>query len=123
MSELKIIDMECKGNLIRFYLGIDDDYHGDDWDDTPYEHNAGLVYDEFIKATLDVAVDFDYDIREASDGYINSPYCKNDFKIAKIPYFIIYKEKDKRFLYFNMTPEEIKKELKDVGTIIKETLW
>lgn len=45
---MKIIDFERKGNLVRFYLGDDDleEWYGDDWNDTPYEHNAGQVYDE-----------------------------------------------------------------------------
>lgn len=39
---MKIIDFERKGNLVRFYLGDDDlaEWWGDDWNDTPYEHNA-----------------------------------------------------------------------------------
>ena len=43
---MKIIDFECTGNVVRFYLGKDNekDYHGDDWNDTPYECNAGTVY-------------------------------------------------------------------------------
>ena len=47
---MKIIDFDKKGNVVRFYLGKDDlnDYWGDDWNDVPYEHNAGTVYDEFI---------------------------------------------------------------------------
>ena len=58
---MKIIDFEPKGNAIRFYLGDDEcnDYWGDDWNDRPYEHNAGIVYDRFIKSTADVFVDLD----------------------------------------------------------------
>lgn len=43
---MKIIDFERKGNLVRFYLGDDDlvEWYGDDWNDTPYEHNAERVY-------------------------------------------------------------------------------
>ena len=44
---MKIIDFEIKGNQVKFYLGSDncDNYWGDDWDDKPYEHNAGEPYD------------------------------------------------------------------------------
>jgi hypothetical protein len=47
---MKIIDMHRDGRLIRFFLSQDEcnDFYGDDWDDTPYEHNAGTVYDEFV---------------------------------------------------------------------------
>lgn len=81
---MKIIDIDSKGNAIRFYLGEktdengwlntnvtkerpdldwsvykNKDYFGDDWDDAPYEHNAGRVYNEYIKDYADVAFDFD----------------------------------------------------------------
>ena len=43
---MKIIDYEIRGSCVRFYLGKDDDtdYHGDDWNDRPYDCNAGTVY-------------------------------------------------------------------------------
>lgn len=47
----KVIDYDKKGNLVRFYLGdIDLGYWtGDDWDDAPYEHNAGMIYEEYVR--------------------------------------------------------------------------
>lgn len=58
---MKIIDFERKGNLVRFYLGDDDlvEWYGDDWNDTPYEHNAERVYDEYIKGYCDMMFPFD----------------------------------------------------------------
>ena len=49
MNTLKIIDFEKKGNVVRFYYGKDSlkEWYGDDWDDRPYEHNAGEVYHRF----------------------------------------------------------------------------
>ena len=47
----KIIDFERKGNIVRFYLGDvnnSNGYYGDDWDDVPYEHNAGKVYEQYV---------------------------------------------------------------------------
>ena len=86
----KIIDFEVKGNVVRFYLGNktdewgwtnknykdrngntpdwlkpNDTYYGDDWDDVPYEHNAGLVYDKFVKGTA-----AQYTSLQAKDGII-----------------------------------------------------
>ena len=42
--------------MVRFYLGKDtlEKYYGDDWNDTPYECNAGTVYDEYISGTADL---------------------------------------------------------------------
>lgn len=82
---LKVIDCERKGNVIRFYLGKkiadwgwtnpdykdprdgkrpawlkpSDTFYGDDWDDAPYQDNAGRVYDQFIYGWYDMYVPFD----------------------------------------------------------------
>ena len=79
---MKIIDFELHGNVIRFYLGKDDcdDYWGDDWDDAPYEHNAGTVYDDYIVATVDVALSADY-----------ARFSKEDFQKRISPCLIVYK--------------------------------
>jgi len=87
---LKIIDFKKKGNVVRFYLGDDDDddYYGDDWDDRPYEHNAGPVYDEYIKGILDVAFPFDWYVLEPAVDWSyrsNSPFSKDDFKNRNAP--------------------------------------
>ena len=58
---MKIIDFERKGNVVRFFLGADDcfDYWGDDWDDAPYDCNAGTVYSRFVTGRKDVSFPFD----------------------------------------------------------------
>lgn len=87
---MKIIDFNRRGNVVRFYLGRDDenDYYGDDWDDRPYEHNAGTVYQEFVYATVDVAMDYDGAFTEPADDWSyngNSPFCKDNFKEGLAP--------------------------------------
>ena len=91
---IKVIDFEKKGNLLRLYLGEDDcyDYWGDDWNDTPYEHNAGAVYDRYVSMTVDIVEDFDGSVCEPSDDWhyhMNSPYCKEDFKNENAPCVLI----------------------------------
>lgn len=87
---MQVIDFERKGNVIRFYLGDGaNPYYGDDWDDIPYEHNAGRVYDEFIKGHFDLVVPFDYLVIEPCEGVINSAYCKDDMRNRKIPCLIL----------------------------------
>lgn len=88
---MKIIDFARKGNVVRFFLGADDlkDWHGDDWNDTPYEHNAGEVYDEFVSGHIDIAFAFDKLVLEPCDGTYNSDYCKDDMKARKVPCLIV----------------------------------
>lgn len=110
---MKIIDFEKKGNVVRFYLGektedwgwtrsdytIDskipdwlkssDTYYGDDWDDRPYEHNAGQVYAEFIKGYKDIAFNFDDLVLEPCCGTYNSSWCKDDMVARKVPCIIV----------------------------------
>lgn len=89
-KELKVIDWSAKGNVVRLYLGYPDcdGYWGDDWDDAPYEHNAGNVYDEYIVGFMDVAAGIGYDVTCPEDLYLNSPYSKADFK-AGVPFAVI----------------------------------
>ena len=117
---MKVIDFEKKGNVVRFYLGEKteewgwtnpnykiensngkeetpdwlkpcDAYWGDDWDDYPYECNAGRVYDEFIKGYLDIVLPFDAWVLEPSDDWrqSNSHFCKKDFIARKIPCIVV----------------------------------
>lgn len=86
----EIIDFKTKGNVIRFYLGKNGEQHGDDWDDRPYECNAGTVYDEFVGDIVDLFVSFDCAVLQPSDGWnTNSRYCKEDMRDRNIPCIII----------------------------------
>jgi hypothetical protein len=90
---MKIIDFKKKGNVVRFFLGDDKlkKWYGDDWDDAPYEYNAGEVYDEFISGYTDVAFSFDDLVLEPSDGAYcrNSNYCKDDMIDRRVPCIIV----------------------------------
>ena len=100
---MKIIDFEKKGNVVRFYLGKDElnEWYGDDWDDAPYECNAGKVYDEYITGYIDVAFDYDCLVLEPQDDWLarnNSNWCKNDMKNRLIPCIIVVPS---RFVNYN----------------------
>lgn len=91
---MKVIDFDKEGNVIRFYLANDDcnDYYGDDWDDTPYEHSAGTVYEEFIEKYVDYAFPLNYLVREASEDWKwhgNSPYNKLKLKNGDAPCIVV----------------------------------
>lgn len=100
---MKIIDFERKGNVIRFYLGADEleSWHGDDWDDIPYEHNAGRVYNEFIAGYHDMMVPFDSTALEPSDGQLNSHWCKLDMAARAVPCIIIVPNKLEKQYYYS----------------------
>lgn len=88
----KVIDFERKGNVVRFYLGADDcnDYWGDDWNDAPYEHNAGQVYDRYVTGVKDIAFPFDSLVLEPSNDWCyNSRYSKEDMKNRRVPCLIV----------------------------------
>lgn len=88
---MKIIDYERKGNVIRFYLGNDDcmDYYGDDWNDVPYDLNAGKVYNDFIISHYDMLVPFDYTVLEPCDCWSECRWSKDDMKKRRVPCVII----------------------------------
>ena len=94
---MKIIDFEKKGNVVRFYLGEDtlENYYGDDWDDVSYEHNAGVVYDQYVAGYADVAFPFGDLVVEPQDTYLGreSGYCKNDMKGRFVPCIVVVPEK------------------------------
>ena len=136
---MKVIDYAKSGNVIRLYFGYDkiEDYYGDDWDDIPYEHNASLVYPEFIRGYYDIAFPLEYVVNEASTGYSNSPYSKNDLKKRVVPCLHIINETtpsgatndgwltyEMYDIYFNDNIDSIKKSInKFGGRIIKCKLF
>ena len=95
----KILDFECFGNIIKLYLGETvNGIYGDDWNDTPYEHNAGTVYDKFYTDTVEIAFPLSTSVFEPCFGYSNSPYCKKDFLFRKVP-FLMFGQLDESWKY------------------------
>lgn len=86
---MKIIDFIQQGNQVKFYVGADncENYWGDDWDDAPYEHNAGQVYGNFILGYFIKTFDFDDLVREPATVYYNSNsrWTKKDMKERRVP--------------------------------------
>lgn len=86
---MQIIDFEKKGNAVRFYLGVNGDQWGDDWDDAPYDCNAGTVYERFVDGYVDVFYPFDFLILEPSDGVWNTGYSKEDMMTRDVPCIVV----------------------------------
>lgn len=104
---MKIIDWDRKGNVIRLYLGEDNlkKWGGDDWNDTPYEHNAGTVYPEYVAKIVDVAFPYGYGVYEPADDCDNSDFCKDDFKKG-VPFMVIVPNAD----WFSNYAREVNKD-------------
>ena len=95
----KILDFEWFGNIVKLYLGETvNGIYGDDWNDTPYEHNAGTVYDKFYTDTVEIAFPLSTSVFEPCYGYSNSPYCKKDFLFRKVP-FLMFGQLDETWKY------------------------
>lgn len=90
---MKIIDFERFGNTVRFYLGEDtlENWGGDDWNDVPYEHNAGLVYAEYVSGYADLMCDANYIVLEPCCGVHNSSWSKEDMVKRRVPCIVVKK--------------------------------
>lgn len=120
----ELIDLRLKGNVVRLYFGKNGKQYGDDWDDAPYEHNAGVVYDEFVDFTMDVVFPFEIELETPASNCCNSEYCREDFRGLKTYALrILYdgwecKDEVKirpREIYFGDTWGEIKIVLENFG--------
>ncbi len=127
ITALELIDFEKKGNAVRLYFGKKNgEQAGDDWDDRPYECNAGIVYQKYVKQTIDAFFSLDTDVSEPADSHLNSSYCKNDFINRKS--WILWIEKEwgdqDQFkpvgVFFGDTFKEIKEKLKQYQPFFRE---
>lgn len=82
MMRLCYVDDE---EMIMYFTNVSiDETNGDDWNDSPYEHNASPPYDEFVESRIvfnDCGV-FSY----PRTGYLNSPYSVDDINRGAIPW-------------------------------------
>lgn len=85
----EIIDCECKGNVVRFYLGKNGQQWGEDWDNAPYQLNADPVDSKYVEAIQDVAFDFDAVVVEPSASYGHAGWCKKDMIERRVPCLIV----------------------------------
>ena len=88
-DNLKIIDFERKGNLVRFYLGSDsvEDYSGEGWETAPYSR-AKTVDAKYIAGIADCVFPFDVLVLEPDSGEEDVRYSKFDMKAGAVPCII-----------------------------------
>ena len=62
-----------------------EDAFGDDWNDTPYEHNAGIVSDRFEDVEIVVKPHGGISVTYPHEGHCNSDWCRDDMKTGIVP--------------------------------------
>lgn len=87
---LYVIDCEKKGNLVRFYLGNDPDYHGDRWDEDIY----GLVYSNYIIGYKDIVFPFNYSVLTPDEANDPGYFFRYNFKNRDVPCVIACPNRD-----------------------------
>lgn len=87
-KNLKLIDFEKKCNQLRLFFGDATNPWGDDWDDLPYQHNAGRVYNEFIKDTAVLSFYYDDIVYEPADDYTFQDVSKEMMLKKRVPAFV-----------------------------------
>lgn len=97
-GSLKIIDFNKKGNVVKFYFAPNSlkDWYGDDWNDVPYDCNAGTVYDRFVTGEYEIAVPYDWEVLEPADGCWGNRsciFCKDDMKARRVPCIVVVPQK------------------------------
>lgn len=83
-----------KDGLAYFYKGDIKDVWGDDWNDAPYEHNAGLPYMENEEDWIIVPVNTEF-VEELCqyERKINSTYSVEYINTGAVPWMILFGEK------------------------------
>lgn len=87
LQDQKAFEAALKDDF-AYYDRKAEQYYGDDWDDAPWEHNAGSVYDCFIAGYRDVSFPFDDLVLEPYAGP-NSPWCKDDMAARRLPCVVV----------------------------------
>ncbi|MDB4312188.1 hypothetical protein N9937_02035 [bacterium] len=85
-SQLKLIYVD---GPFAYFTDEFDKAWGDDWDDVPYEHNAGHPYGRYFVIMYDNREN-GYGIpRSPNHGHLNSPYSVDDINNMHVPWIIV----------------------------------
>lgn len=121
LKDLKLCYVERIGwGMIALYYMDKDakDVWGDDWDDIPYEHNAGEPYvrdgDTMKKVIIEAA--FPSSMKVPCDEYDNSPYSVEMINTGEIPWVTFTEDGHIYSLKANSTLEELYR-IQDSGEI------
>ncbi len=109
---MKVLDIETKGNLFRFYLGLDyiTEWTGESWNIPLSENIYAPVNKKYVHVFFDVVFPFDTNLLLL----IPNKYSKNELRINQKPlYCTIHKsggyDIEKNYLYLGMSRSELLK--------------
>lgn len=75
-------------NNFAYFTNDFENQWGDDWDDAPYEHNAGAPYEHDTKTEIQV-VAYKADLETPAERFgINSPFSVLDINKKKTPWLM-----------------------------------
>lgn len=94
MKNLMLIDFhkpEHDLNQIELYYGLEkvNGYCGDNWDETPYEEEAGKVYEAYLQKTTHYKLTNCVALQPSDTDKENSGWCKNDLKEKLTPCLLL----------------------------------
>lgn len=123
---MKLIDVNVIGNVLVLYFGKNNlkTYHGDDWDDSPCECNAGIVYDRYVYKIVEVAFTSDISVQSFYEHDYDSYFlAKNDIKAQKsaIVYLIDYSKSLDLPINMEESEKSILEKIEKIGGVILKT--
>lgn len=122
MIDRYIVDIEKISNGVRFYLGTKEQFensYGDDWNDCPYDCNAGTVYDKYVSKVWDWMPSKKLDVQAIEDYLMNdfNPHIDKFMMKRGIVPAIIITDNSKKYnrehkndypIFFGMTSERLR---------------
>ena len=109
---MKLLDIETKGNLFRFYLGLDyiTEWTGKNWDKPVNKSVYTPVDEKYVHVFFDIVFPFYVNLIQV----IPSNYSKNELRDSKKPLYCVITQfggydVEKNYLYLGMSRTELLK--------------
>lgn len=94
--------IENKQELFAYFTPINlDDQWGDDWNDSPYEHNSGIPYDSYKENEITI-IKVPFYFRDAcypDSNFLNSPFSVQDINRGRVSWIFLNNENNYDSIY------------------------
>ena len=91
---------------------------GDDWDDVPYEHNAGVPYHHYYENKKEIPIllkEIYFELpmwyKTPADDYFNSPFSVQDINNHRVPWLTI----DNHYIFAGTSYTNFVKQIFELG--------